>query len=76
MNLPTPSEWSQATDSAKFIKKFTPTLTLIHDNQIQATNKGRLANFKEAHSHHQSSLALKYLRYWRAASDIFDLEFF
>ena len=24
MNLPTPSEWSQATDSAKFIKKFHP----------------------------------------------------
>lgn len=71
---PTAEDIAASTNIAQHLLRLLPTFTQTNDSDTMVRNKGRLVHFTEAFNY--ECLAFKYLKYWRAASDIFDLEYF
>lgn len=71
---PTVDDFIASVDTSKALEYLKPILTKTTDPESITKATGRLVFFKEAFPY--KSHAFKFLRYWRAAADIFDIEFF
>jgi len=71
---PSPEALKSSRNLANLMHSYMSKVTLAADSDQIVKTKGRLADFQEAYTYNGPSL--KYLRYWRSVSDLYDLEFF
>jgi hypothetical protein len=72
-----PAEFASR-NSLELIRKRLPKLTLADSIDADAVikEKGRLVEFEQAYDYNSASNVVRFLRYWKQVSNIFDLEFF